>query len=432
MTAHSSDPPQDAPDPRDEVLAVRLEEHLEAIASGTPPPTSLAGTDPEVGQLQPVIERLHHLARCLEIPPTVDLAASTVDAPAAPPRIEATAPVRLGKFQVVRALGRGGQAATLLAFDPDLQRHVVLKLYHSARTPQEQETVLREGQALARVRSPYVAQCYSAERHDGTPYLVVEYVPGRSLTQRLTAGPMSIRQTLELVRQLAKGLAAVHACGLLHRDIKPGNIILGDDGRPRLVDFGLVAALGSDALATLSGTYPYMAPEQARCEVERIDGRTDLFGLGAVFYELLCGLPPYRGGSRQTVLDAARAGDVTPVRERNPRVPRAVGEMCMRCLAKDPAGRFASAVWLADAVRSLQRRRRLRWPLAAGRRGRRAAGSVRPVSQFQNDGTPLSHVQGDEPRVERRGDAAPSGRPRSAPGLRPQGRGAGRHVRSPR
>src|SRR5436853_401973 len=115
------------------------------------------------------------------------------------------------------------------------------------------------------------------------PYLVMEYVRGPSLAQRLNDGPpLTVVESLELVGHLAEGLTAVHACGLLHRDVKPANILLGEDGRPRLVDFGLALAVGSDALRHLSGTLPYMAPEQARGEVERIDARTDVFGLGAV------------------------------------------------------------------------------------------------------------------------------------------------------
>src|SRR5205807_7586415 len=108
-----------------------------------------------------------------------------------------------------------------------------------ALNAREQETVLKEGQALARVRSPYVAQCFSAERHEGAPYLVVEYIPGKNLSQLLRDKPLGLSQAVELTRQLAEGLAAVHACGMLHRDIKPSNILVGDDGKPRLVDFGL-------------------------------------------------------------------------------------------------------------------------------------------------------------------------------------------------
>jgi hypothetical protein len=274
-------------------------------------------------------------------------------------------PASFGKFGVVRVLGGGGQGSTLLALDPDLRCHVVLKVYHRARTPEEQERVLREGQALARVRSPYVAQCRGVERQDGVPALVVEYVPGRDLKEQQKARPLGTAEALELTRQLAEGLAAVHACGLLHRDLKPGNVLVGDDGRPRLVDFGLAVPVASAELAGVSGTLPYMAPEQARGEAERIDARTDVFGLGAILYELLTGRAPHQGETREELLRAACAGDVVPPRQVQPRVPRAVNDLCLRCLAKDPAQRFASATAVAGAVRRLQRWRWLRRPLSA-------------------------------------------------------------------
>jgi hypothetical protein len=273
-------------------------------------------------------------------------------------------PAAFGKYRVVRILGDGGQASTLLAFDPDLRCHVVLKLYHRASSPTEQEKVLSEGRALARVRSPYVARCYGVERQGGVPALVIEYIPGRNLREQQSVRPVDIAQSLELTKQLAEGLAAVHACGLLHRDLKPDNVLIGDDGRPRLVDFGLAAGVASAELANVSGTLPYMAPEQARGESERVDARTDVYGLGAVLYELLTGHPPHKGTTREELWQAARAGDVVPPRERNRRLPRAVNDLCLRCLAKDPIQRFASAAELAEALRVSVHRPR--WRLATG------------------------------------------------------------------
>jgi serine/threonine protein kinase len=271
-------------------------------------------------------------------------------------------PSHFGKFTVVRPLGRGGQATTLLVFDPELRRHVVLKLFHQARTPQQQEVVLREGQALARVRSPYVAQCYSAERQGGVPYLVVEYIPGEDLARQQLGRPLCPYRALELIQLLAEGLAAVHACGLLHRDLKPGNVLIGDDGQPRLVDFGLAAPLASAELANVSGTLAYMAPEQARGEVERIDARTDVFGLGAVLYYLLTGRPLYQGSGTRELWQAACAGKIIPPRQINPKIPVAVEAILLRCLATDPALRYASATEFAQAIRRwLQRRGRLPW-----------------------------------------------------------------------
>jgi hypothetical protein len=263
----------------------------------------------------------------------------------------------IGKYTLLLRLGGGGQATTYLAFDPDLRRHVVLKLYHRALSLDEQEVVLKEGRSLARVHSPFVAQCHTAERHEGVPYLVVEHVPGRSLAEVLRAGRVPLDRAMEMTRQVAEGLAAVHACGLLHRDIKPANILVGEDGLPRLIDFGLAEPVVGGALGHVSGTPPYMAPEQARGEAGRIDARSDVFGLGATLYELLTGQPPFRAPTLEETLQAAKAGDVVPAGERNPALPTSVAALCMRCLEKEPARRFASAAELVVAIRQWQRAR---------------------------------------------------------------------------
>lgn len=264
----------------------------------------------------------------------------------------------LGKYEIRRKLGHGGQAQTFLAYDPDLRRLVVIKYYHSVRSEAEQEVVLREGRALARIRSPYVAQCFGAERHEGVVYLVLEYIPGQTLAERLLVRPFDVTAALRLTRQLAEGVAAIHACGLLHLDLKPANVLLGEDERPRIVDFGLAAAVGSDRLRQISGTPAYMAPEQARGEVERIDPRTDLFGLGAVLYELLTGQPPYRGESQHSVWSQARRGDIVPPVERRADLSAEVNALCLRCLAKEVGGRWNSATELAAKLDELTAPRR--------------------------------------------------------------------------
>jgi serine/threonine protein kinase len=325
------------PASRDEALGKYLDLYIEAIQAHMEHPQTTSDHDPELEQLQQAADQVHQLDQLLAAP---------VPLP------------RIGKYCISEILGEGGQAVTYKAWDPDLKRHVVIKLYHAVQTPEDREMVLKEGQALARVRSPYVAQCYGVERHESMPYLVVEYIPGQGLTELHRARPLTSAQALELIAQAAEGLAAVHACGLLHRDLKPGNILVGDDGVPRLVDFGLAMPLGDQALQHLSGTLAYMPPEQARGEIDRIDPRTDLFGLGAVLYYLLTGGPPHAAKDRDERWQAARAGEVVPARQRNPKLPAAVNDLCMRCLAKDPSGRFASATELIQAIRRLQRRRR--------------------------------------------------------------------------
>jgi serine/threonine protein kinase len=221
-------------------------------------------------------------------------------------------------YELIRMLGAGGQATTYVARDRALERLVVLKRYHGVATAGRREAVLNEGRALARVRSPFVAPCYGVETRGDEIDLVVEYIPGRPLVALTADERADIARCARLVEQVAGGLAEVHACGLLHRDIKPHNIILGDDGMPRLVDFGLAVPVASESLHGLSGSPPYMAPEQARGQSERIDTRTDVYGLGAVLYYLVTGQPPHEGETLVETLEQARDAPIIPPRRINP------------------------------------------------------------------------------------------------------------------
>ena len=208
-----------------------------------------------------------------------------------------------------------------------------------------------EGRALAQVGSPYVARCHGIERIDGEAYLVVEYVPGRNLAEVRRDGPLDLAQVVRILAQLAEGVAAVHARGLIHRDIKPANVILHDDGTPRLVDFGLAAHLGGSRLRELSGSPPYMAPEQARAEWDRIDFRTDVFGLGGVLYKLLTDHAPHAGSTLTEILEHAKKADVTPPRQLDPTIPAPVEAVCLKALAAAPENRYTTALEFAAALR---------------------------------------------------------------------------------
>ncbi len=255
-------------------------------------------------------------------------------------------PIHVGKYQIVRRFSEAsGQAAAYLAFDPDLERHVVLKRYHGPTGEAE------EGKNLARVSSPYVARCHGIERIDGEAYLVVEYVPGPNLAEVRRDGPLDLAQVVRILAQLAEGVAAVHARGLIHRDIKPANVILHDDGTPRLVDFGLAAHLGGSRLRERSGSPPYMAPEQARGEWDRIDFRTDVFGLGGVLYKLLTDHEPHAGSTVTEILEHAKKADITPPRQLDPTIPAPVEAVCLKALAAAPENRYTTALEFAAALR---------------------------------------------------------------------------------
>ena len=271
-------------------------------------------------------------------------------------------PERLGKFKVIGRLGSGGQGSALLARDLDLGRLVVLKRYHASTESDGGDGALRDGQALSRLRSRYVPQCYGIERVGAELVLVMEYVPGRNLSEVIKSGSQGLRAAARLIEHVAEGLEAVNACGLVHRDIKPANIVVGDDQVPRLVDFGLAGHLGSALLNAIMGTPPYMAPEQARGQWERIDGRTDIYGLGAVLYALLTHQPPHPGRTVEESLKHAQAGIVTPPRALNRSVPRDLERIAMKALEADSSRRYAVASELRQALRTRRLRQRY-WPV---------------------------------------------------------------------
>jgi tRNA A-37 threonylcarbamoyl transferase component Bud32 len=261
---------------------------------------------------------------------------------------EAASP--LEGYEFLERLGKGGQASTYLARDRALQRLVVVKRYHGVDSTSRRAAVLNEGRALARVGSRFVAQCYEVNSRGGEIDLIVEYVPGRPLSELTVLERADTARCARLVEQVAEGLAEVHACGLLHRDIKPQNVLLGDDGVPRLVDFGLAVPVASEALQGVAGSPPYMAPEQARGQGERVDARTDVYGLGAVLYFLLTGQPPHEGKTRVETLAQARAAPIVPPRRLNPRVPRVLERICLHALEADPRARYPSAEALGRAL----------------------------------------------------------------------------------
>jgi serine/threonine protein kinase len=288
-------------------------------------------------------------------------------APAEPARLDFLRPPagpdhigRLGPYDVIGTLGQGGMGLVLKGFDPSLSREVAIKVLApalAASAPARQR-FLHEARAAASINHPHVVTIYAVDEDGGVPYLVMEYVAGRSLQGRLddpASGPLTLNQVLRIAMQTALELAAAHGQGLVHRDVKPSNILLENGlGRVKITDFGL-ARTAEDAGLTRSGvvagTPPYMAPEQARGEP--VDHRADLFGLGGVIYAMAAGHPPFRAGSTMAVLRRVCQEQPRPLREVNPEVPEGLALVVDRLLAKDPAERFASADEVADRLRAL-------------------------------------------------------------------------------
>jgi predicted Ser/Thr protein kinase len=267
----------------------------------------------------------------------------------------------IGKYRVVEKLGSGGQAEVYRAVHPTLGRDVAIKLARENLSEAARRLLISEGQVLARLEDPGVVRVYDVDLYEGRPFVAFEYVRGRSLAERLKQERLSFRESAALVAELASTLSRLHQRGVLHRDLKPANVLIDDAGRPRLLDFGLASLAQHGAAINcpgpeISGTPAYMAPEQAHGEANRIGPRTDIFNLGALFYELLTGRPPYQADDAVAAWEQACAVQVTPPRQLNRRIPRALERICLKALAADVEQRYASARRMAQSLRGYLRR----------------------------------------------------------------------------
>jgi serine/threonine protein kinase len=256
-------------------------------------------------------------------------------------------PVVVGKYLVVERLDWGAQAAVYRVIHPKLGRHLVLKWSHQPVGNDERASIVEEGRRLAELE-PHanIVKIHDLDFYNDRPFLVMEYVHGGNLETYARDNPATPRRAARLVARVAGALAMVHRKDIVHRDIKPRNILIDEVGEPRLIDFGLARLQNacSDPVATTwGGTLPYMAPEQARREHDRIGPRSDIFGLGAVLFFLLTGRPPFGGETQAEIWDRARRCDFDPAALRNARVPRRLERICLKALAVDPADRYATA-----------------------------------------------------------------------------------------
>jgi serine/threonine protein kinase len=264
---------------------------------------------------------------------------------------------RIGHFDVMRVLGRGGMGLVLEAYDARLQRNVALKVLDPELAGDQlaQQRFCREARAAARITHENVVAVHQVEKSEGKalPYLVMQLISGESLEQRLAREKqLPIREVVRIAMQAAQGLAAAHAQGMSHRDVKPGNILLeSPNDRVKLTDFGL-AHVAEDVKLTrtgfVSGTPLYMAPEQALGEAT--DHRSDLFSLGAVMYEMCAGRPPFSGNSALAILKQIADVKHRPLRELNPSIPGWMADTIDQLLAKKPADRIQTAAHLAELL----------------------------------------------------------------------------------
>ena len=266
---------------------------------------------------------------------------------------------RIGRYLVVEALGEGGQGEVFRVVHPELGRAFVLKLARRAiaADPAGRERMLREGRLLAGFDHPNLVRVVDIDFHEGRPFAVMEHVQGLNLQQYAEKHALGPREAARILVELARCVAYFHARGILHLDIKPRNVLIDEDGRPRLIDFGLARlrdAWVEDPKGSSGGTTGYMSPEQANGQGGQIGPWTDVFGLGGVLYYLLTGRPVYQGTSAFAAIQRASKGEQVSPRSINPRVPRALERICLKALAPDSERRYRTATELERALRHLR------------------------------------------------------------------------------
>jgi TolB-like protein/Tfp pilus assembly protein PilF len=267
----------------------------------------------------------------------------------------------LGDYELLEEIGRGGQGVVFRARQKSLNRTVALKVISLGQWASKAhlKRFRREAEAAASLDHPSIVPIYEVGERDGSCYFSMKFVEGGQLDEVVMRTPMSIRQAAELIAKVARTVHYAHEHGILHRDIKPGNILLDAKGEPHLTDFGLARLVESESSVTQTldvlGTPSYMAPEQAVGNNAAVSNTTDVYGLGAVLYQLLTGHPPFAGGTTYETIKLLEDTEPRSPRLWNPKIDRDLSTICLKCLEKDPKRRYSSALALAEDLERWQR-----------------------------------------------------------------------------
>jgi WD40 repeat protein/tRNA A-37 threonylcarbamoyl transferase component Bud32 len=264
-------------------------------------------------------------------------------------------------YEVLDVLGRGAMGVVYRARHLALKRIVALKMIRAGAHADlgERARFRTEAEAVARLQHPNIVQVFDVGEHDGLPYLALEFVEGGALDRRLAGKPQPPREAARLVETLAGAVHLAHSRNVVHRDLKPGNVLLTADGTPKVTDFGLAKHLDADAGQTQAGhvlgTPSYMAPEQTGGNSKEVGPAADVYALGAILYECLTGRPPFQGATVLDILEQVRSREPVPPRQLSPRVSHDLETICLKCLRKEPERRYPSARELADDLGRFRR-----------------------------------------------------------------------------
>ncbi|MCY2987990.1 MAG: protein kinase [Planctomycetota bacterium] len=282
--------------------------------------------------------------------------AETGGPPAHETQAAAGIPKQLGRFEIRKRIGAGAFGQVFRAYDPTLDREVALKIPHHGTLQREKDKTrfFREPKAAAQLRHPNIVPVYDAGVDGDIYYIASAFIDGQTLSDAIEEQPFDFRRSAQVVMDLARALDYAHRKGIVHRDVKPANIMLDANGDPLVMDFGLARfEEGQDKLThegTVLGTPAYMPPEQARGELDRVGPASDQYSLGVVLYELLCGKLPFEGPP-SLVISLVINHEPTSPRSERPEVPKDLETICLKAMAKDPQHRYPSCGELADDLR---------------------------------------------------------------------------------
>ena len=347
--------------PPDEPVAQPDEDDPTAVAPDTVPdaaaiseaPTIAPGTAPIVPVAADLRASVHEEATVVpRDQPTLDLGplrSSDTGASSSATRVR-----YFGDYEIVRELARGGMGVVFQARQVSLNRVVALKMILAGQLADETDIKRfhTEAEAAANLDHPGIVPIYEVGEHEGQHYFSMGFVEGQSLSQRIAGGPLPAREAASLMAKIAEAIEFAHKQGVIHRDLKPANILIDAGGNPRVTDFGLAKKWKEDSGLTgsgqIMGTPSYMPPEQAGGSRGDVGPAADVYALGATFYALLSGRPPFQAASVMDTVLMVISDDPVPPRRLNASVPRDLDVICLKCLEKGPARRYPSAAALAD------------------------------------------------------------------------------------